>query len=84
MLNDEVVEIVENLAINRYSILCCTPALKPNRAIGSESSKIARRILEAERRLRLLRAEKTARVIQLTPELTVKAQLKVRSRWGKA
>jgi len=84
MLNDEVVEIVENLAINRYSILCCTPSTKPNRAIVSEPSEIARRIFEAERRLRIFRAEKTARVIQLTPDLSVKAQLKTRSRWVRA
>ena len=83
MLNDEVVEIVENLAINRYSVLCCTPSTKTSHAILSEPSKIARRIFEAERRLRILRAERAARIIQLTPDMSIKSQLKVRGRWGR-
>ena len=83
MINDEVVEMVESLAANRYTVLCFTPSTRPDRGITAESARVARRIFEVERRLRMLRAEKATRVIQLTPDLSVKAQLRVRSRWNR-
>lgn len=83
MLNDEVVEMVESIAANRYSLLCFTPSAKPKPGTA-ESSRVARRIFEDERRLRILRTQKMASVIQLSPELSVRRQLKVGTRWTRA
>ncbi len=83
MLNDEVVEMVESIAANRYSLLCFTPSTKPKPGT-TESSRVARRIFEDERRLRILRMQKMASVIQLSPDLSVRKQLKVGTRWTRA
>ena len=83
VLRDEVVQLAENISANRFSVLCFTPSLRPKIGLTNESSRIARKILETERRLRVLRLKRIADVIQLTPDLTVKAQLKVKPRWNR-
>jgi uncharacterized protein (DUF58 family) len=81
LLNDEVVEMAESIRAKRFSVLCFTASIKAKTGITNESSRIARRILEAERNLRIQKTKRIAEVIQLTPDLSVNAQLKVKTRW---
>ena len=81
MIRDEVVDMLEGIAVNGYDILCFTPSIRRNLGMVSESTRIARRILEDERTLRIYRAEKAASVIQLSPDHSVKMQLRVSSKW---
>jgi len=80
MINDDVVEMLDSIAINGYSILCFTPTTKPAPS-EAKSLTIARRIFAAERKLRMSKAEKLAGVVQLSPDLAVKQVLRVRGRW---
>jgi uncharacterized protein (DUF58 family) len=84
MIRDEVVDMLEGIAVNGYDILCFTPSIRHNLGMVSESTRIARRIFEGERTLRIYRAEKMASVIQLSPDHSVKMQLRVSSRWKRA
>jgi uncharacterized protein (DUF58 family) len=83
MIKDEVVDMLEVIAANGYSILCFTPSTRRDLAGGSASTRIARRIFAAERNLRIFRAEKLAGVVQFSPELAVKPLLRVRGRWNR-
>jgi len=83
MTNDEVVDTLEAIAINGYSTLCLTPSVKTDTLGLSESTAIARRILAAERNLRIIRAGKLASVVQLSAGTALKPSRKVRrSKWN--
>jgi uncharacterized protein (DUF58 family) len=84
MIRDDVVDMLEGLVVNGYDLLCFIPSIRPYPYVASESSRIARRIFADERSLRIRRAEKMATVIQLSPDFTVKTQLRVGSRWKRA
>lgn len=83
MIKDEVVDMLEGIAMNGYSILCFTPSAKPDLVGASEPSRIARRIFVAERNLRIFKAEKVAGVAQLSPDQAVKPLLSVHVRWNR-
>ena len=83
MTTDEVVDTLEAIAINGYSTLCLTPSVKTDTFGVSESNAIARRILAAERNLRIIRAGKLASVVQLSAGTALKPTRKVRrSKWN--
>jgi uncharacterized protein (DUF58 family) len=81
---DEVVDMIEGIAANGYSIICFTPSGRTELGSLTESSRIALRIFAAERKLRILRTRRMAAVIQLSPELAVKPLLRVRAGWRRA
>jgi len=83
MAGDEVVEMIESIAARGYAIICFTPTQRTEFGGTTESSKIARRILAAERNLRILKTKKMADVVQLSPDSPVKPLLRVRPRWNR-
>jgi len=84
IIDDEVIEMLEGIGVNGYSILCFTPSARRNLVNASKASRIARRIFADERDLRILRAQRLAGVVQLSPETTFKPLLRARSRWKRA
>ena len=84
IIDDEVTEMLEGIGVNGYSILCFTPSARRNLVNASKASRIARRIFADERDLRILRAQRLAGVVQLSPETTFKPLLRVRSGWKRA
>ena len=84
IIDDEVTEMLEGIGVNGYSILCFTPSARRNLVNASKASRIARRIFADERDLRILRAQRLAGVVQLSPETTFKPLLRARSRWKRA
>jgi uncharacterized protein (DUF58 family) len=84
MVGEEVVEMIESIASRGYSIVSFTPAQRTELEGLNEPSKLALRILAAERNLRILEARKMSQLVQLSPDYSVKAVLRVRPRWVKA
>lgn len=84
MIGDEVVDMIEGISAKGYSVICFTPSERTELGGVAETSRIARRILAAERKLRITRTRRMAAVIQLSPELPVKPLLRVRAGWKKA
>jgi uncharacterized protein (DUF58 family) len=82
--SDEVIDMIESIAANGYSVLCFTPRTRPDLEGANESSTIARMIYAAERRIRIAGAERLAGVVQLSPDVLVKPLLRVRGRWNRA
>jgi hypothetical protein len=84
LLGDEIVNIVMNIAAKGYSVLCFTPTAGTNLQGMTESAMIARRILAAERRLKMMQVTRVARLIELSPHTNIKSVLRRRSPWRTA
>ena len=84
MIGNEVVEMIEGTVAKGYSTICFTPSQRTELGGIGESSRIARRIFAAERKLTIMRTRRMTAVIQLSPELAVKPLLRVRAGWKKA
>jgi uncharacterized protein (DUF58 family) len=76
MISEDVVDMLEGVAARGYAINCFTPSVGPKLLGKSDVSRIARRIFSAERQLRIIRARKTAKVVQLSPDLPVRRLLR--------
>jgi hypothetical protein len=82
LLRDEVADMIESVAMKGYKLVCFLPSMRADLGGTSEPSKIARRILAEERKLRIMRAKRMADLIQLSPELPIKPLLRMRGRWN--
>jgi uncharacterized protein (DUF58 family) len=84
LFRDEVADMIEGVAMKGYKLVCFTPSIRADLGGTSESSKIARRILAGERKLRIMRVKRMSDLIQLSPELPIKPLLRMRGRWNQA
>jgi uncharacterized protein (DUF58 family) len=80
----DVVDVITNLAAKGYEMLCFTPVAAQGPEGMTESVMLARRILTAERRIKLIDARKVARVIEISPETNVRNQLRRWRTWRRA
>ncbi len=81
LIGEEVIDIIANVAARGYSLLCLAPALGGDYGGMPEVEMIARRVLSIERRLRLLDIAKYAKVIELSPEISIKSALRRKGTW---
>jgi uncharacterized protein (DUF58 family) len=81
LVGDEVTEMIENIAVKGYSTVCFTPSTRTDFAVLEESSRIAMRISAAERKLRVIRANKMAHVTEVSPRVAIKPLLRMGNRW---
>jgi uncharacterized protein (DUF58 family) len=81
LIGEEVIDIIANVAARGYSLLCLAPALGGDYGGMLEVEMIARRVLSIERRLRLLDIAKYAKVIELSPEISIKSALRRKGTW---
>ena len=84
MLGTEVVDTIERIAVRGYNIVCFTPSTRASHVEVDESSDIARRILNAERKLGISKVRRIANVIQLSPQQAIRPLLRARARWSTA
>jgi uncharacterized protein (DUF58 family) len=81
VMGEEIVRIITDIAIHGYSTLCFTPSIADTSSRMPETERIARRILAAERRLRLMHVAKCARLMEFSPQTPIKSMLRSQSSW---
>ena len=84
MIGNNVLEMIENITMKGYTTICFIPSTRTTLGNVNESSRIARRIFAAERKLKTNRAKQLTRVIELSPTTAIKPVLRMRSRWKAA
>ena len=84
MIGDDVPEMIENIATKGYSTICFTPSIGTAPSDLSDSSRIARRIFAAERRLRINNVKHLTRVIEISPTRAIKPSIRMRNEWKAA
>jgi len=80
LLNDETASVITRLAEKGYVTMCLTPAVKLVKGIDSKTLSV--RILSAQRRANIIRFGSIASLIEVAPEVSLKAQLRGRTRNG--
>lgn len=80
LLNDEIADVISNLALNGYVSLCLSPTMIAAR--GRDSNALAKRILSAQRRANAIRVGAAATMIEFSPNLSLKSSLRRRNRLG--
>jgi hypothetical protein len=78
LFDDEIVKVMANLSGRGYGLICFTPIVRSNAAGVSQAVVLARRILTAERRIKMAELARYARVIQFSPQLDLRNELR---RW---
>ena len=79
MISDAVPEMIESITLKGYTMICFTPSIGTNPGSLNDSSRIARRIFAAERKLRINKARQLARVIEVSPTTVIRPSLRVRN-----
>jgi uncharacterized protein (DUF58 family) len=80
LLSKDIVELTENITARGYSVLCFTPFTRPIHPDSTEPEALALRILALERRLTTANLRKIARVIEVSPQTSIRPALRVRAR----
>ncbi len=84
MVSDKVLTLIENITMKGYTAISFVPSPRTTPGNVNESSRIARRIFAAERKLKINRAKQLTQVIELSPTTAIKPLLRMRSRWKTA
>jgi uncharacterized protein (DUF58 family) len=83
LIGKDIVELVENITVRGYNVICFTPSVRIDPSNPTESSAIARRIMTVERKLTVAKLRRVARVIEVSPETAIRPALRVRGRWSR-
>jgi uncharacterized protein (DUF58 family) len=84
MTSDAVAELIENIRLRGYNIICFTPSARTDLQSLKKSSSVARRIFAAERRLRIMKVNHLATVVEVSPKIAIKPVLRMSGHWRKA
>jgi uncharacterized protein (DUF58 family) len=84
LFGKDIAELIENITVRGYSVICFTPSLPSEHPNPTESSGIARRILTLERKLTITKLRKVAHVVEVSPDMAIKPVLRMRGRWSRA
>jgi uncharacterized protein (DUF58 family) len=84
LVSDDVVNVIETVTVQGYSVACFTPEPSSETQPAEYSAQIARRIFLDERKLRLVRAKKIAYVAQISPRQPIRPLLRGKTRWNPA
>ena len=80
LLNDETASVISSLAEKGYIIICFTPTLEQVK--GTDVKALAVRILSEQRRANAIRVDSVATLIEFAPDVSLKSQLRRRTRIG--
>ncbi len=80
LLGNAIVDIITNIAARGYSLLCITPTVNSTAAVDSDSMRLAKKILAAERRNKMTQVAKVAKLIELSPAIPIRPLLR-RKTW---
>jgi uncharacterized protein (DUF58 family) len=78
LLDDQIVQVMVNLATRGYEIMCFTPATAANLEGITQPEILARKILALERRIKMAEVAEVARLIEFSPQLDLRYELR---RW---
>lgn len=81
LMGDEIIELVRNVVAAGFSVICFTPTTDPFVKDESESKLLARKILVAERRINMRRIVAVSRLVEVSPQTSVKVLLRRRLPW---
>ena len=84
MIDDAVPEMITNITLKGYTTICFTPSIRTNPPDLGDSSRIARRIFAAERKLRVNKVRQLARVTEISPTNAIRPSLRMRNEWKAA
>jgi uncharacterized protein (DUF58 family) len=84
MIDDAVPEMITNITLKGYTTICFTPSIGTNPRGLDDSSRIARRIFAAERKLRINKVRQLARVTEISPTNAIRPSLRMRNEWKAA
>ena len=84
MIADALPEMIENITMKGYTTICFTPSIGTSLRGLNDSSRIARRIFAAERKLRINKVRQLARVIEVSPTIAIRPSLRMRNGWKAA
>jgi uncharacterized protein (DUF58 family) len=84
LFGKDIVELIENITVRGYNVICFTPSLPSERSNHTEPSAIARRILTVERKLTMAKLRSVAHVVEVSPDMAIKPVLRMRGRWSRA
>jgi len=84
MIDDAVPEMITNITLKGYTTICFTPSIRTNPPDLGDSSRIARRIFAAERKLRINKVRQLARVTEISPTNAIRPSLRMRNEWKAA
>jgi hypothetical protein len=77
-------DVVTKLASKGYRMICLTPSTGSITDDLPVSIVLARRILGAERKVGLIDVSKMARVIEISPEINVRSEMRRLEAWRRA
>lgn len=72
MLGEETVSVIADLVTKGYGVTCFTPVAGSKTEGMTESMVLAKRILAAERRIKLIDIGRMVRIIEFSPDIDVK------------
>jgi hypothetical protein len=84
MISAAVPEMIEDIAMKGYTTICFTPSTGTDPRDLNDSSRIARRIFAVERELRINKARQLTRVIEISPTMAIRPNLRMRNQWSAA
>jgi uncharacterized protein (DUF58 family) len=84
LMGEETVDVIEDLTTKGYGVICFTPVAGSRTEGMTDSMILARRILAAERRIKLIDVSKKVRVIEFSPEIDVRYALRRWMPWRRA
>jgi uncharacterized repeat protein (TIGR01451 family) len=81
LIGEEIANVIMNIAARGYSVICFTPVAGSKLEGTNETEVLAKRIIAAERRMRMMQVARVARVVELSPQRSVKSVLRKGSPW---
>ena len=81
LVGEEIANIIMNIAARGYSVICFTPVATSRLQGATETIVLAKRILVVERRMRMMQVARVARLIELSPQRSVRSVLRRGSPW---
>jgi uncharacterized protein (DUF58 family) len=84
LVGKDIVELIENITVRGYGVICFTPSASSNPPNAPESATIAWRILTLERKLTMAKLSRMANVVEVSPNVAIKPVLRFRRRWSTA
>jgi uncharacterized protein (DUF58 family) len=76
LMDDQIVQVIANLAARGYEIMCFTPAASVNSGGMTQPQVLARKILTLERRVKMAEVAEVARLIEFSPQLDLRHELR--------
>ena len=72
LMGDEIIEVIRNVAAAGYSAICVTPSMDTSAREESQSSVLARKILEIERIINIKQIASVSKCVEVSPHTSIR------------